>query len=70
MLKRWRLGFNSEIEYFSHRHVWVLFPSLPLNLWNLTALTAIGNLLGCFLKVDELGLKSSDRRMARVLVVR
>jgi hypothetical protein len=39
-----------------------------LNLWNITTLTVIGNLLGRFLKVDEAGLKSTDKRLARVLV--
>jgi hypothetical protein len=68
MLKRWRTGFNPSSEYFSYRHVWVLLPGLPLNLWNLPVLKAIGNLLGRFLKVDETCLLSTDKRMARVLV--
>jgi hypothetical protein len=50
MLKWWRTSFNLSSEYFSYRHVWVLLPGLPLNLWNLPVLTAIGNLLGHFLK--------------------
>jgi len=49
-------------------HVWVLFPGFPLNLWNVPALTAIGNLLGRFLKIDEACLHSTDKRLARVLV--
>jgi len=56
------------MEYFSHRHVWVLLPGLPLNLWNISALTAIDNLLGRFLKVDEAGLKGTDKRMVKVIV--
>jgi hypothetical protein len=68
MLKRWRTRFDPATEYFSHRHVWVLLPGLPLNLWNKNALMAIGNLLGHFLKVDERGLHAPDKHMARVLV--
>jgi hypothetical protein len=68
MLKRWRTGFDPATEYFSFRHVWVLLPGLPLNLWNTSALTAIGNLLGHFLKIDEASLHSIDKRLARVLV--
>jgi hypothetical protein len=68
MLKRWRTWFDPATEYFSFRHVWVLLPGFPLNLWNKTALMAIGNLLGRFLKIDEACLLSSDKRMARVLV--
>jgi hypothetical protein len=48
--------------------VWVLLPDLQLNLWNKTALMAIGNLLDHFLNVDESSLLSPDKHMARVLV--
>jgi hypothetical protein len=41
MLKHWRTGFDPVKEYFSCRHVWVCLPSLSLNLWNHSALTAI-----------------------------
>jgi len=34
MLKRWRLGFNPSTEFFILRHLWVLLPGLPLQLWN------------------------------------
>jgi hypothetical protein len=59
MLKRWRTRFDPATEFFSLRHVWVLLPGFPLNLWNKKALMAIGNLLGRFLKVDEKGFTSS-----------
>jgi hypothetical protein len=36
-LKRWCTGFNPTTDYFSHRHIWVLLPGLPLNLWNKTS---------------------------------
>jgi hypothetical protein len=68
MLKRWRPSFNLATDYFSYRHIWVLLPGFPLNLWNIKALTAIGNILGCFLKVDKVGLKSSNKILAKVLV--
>jgi hypothetical protein len=68
MLKRWHTAFDPTIEYVSHRHIWVLLPDLPLNLWNRTALKAIGNLLGRFLKVDEACRLSSDKRLAQILV--
>jgi hypothetical protein len=38
MLKRWRLAFNPDTDYFQHRHLWVLLPGLPLHLWNEEAL--------------------------------
>jgi hypothetical protein len=68
MLKRWRLGFNPTTEFFPHRHVWVLLPGLPLQLWNQQALKLIGASLGRFLCVDQNSLDASDRRMARIYV--
>jgi hypothetical protein len=53
MLKRWRFSFDPVNDYFQHMHLWVLLPGLPLNLWNEKALSAIGNALGRFIKVDE-----------------
>jgi hypothetical protein len=38
MLKRWRLAFNPDSEFFQRRHLWVLLPGLPLYLWNKDAL--------------------------------
>lgn len=68
MLKRRCTGFDPATDYFSHCHVWVFLPGLPLNLWNKPSLRAIGNLLCRFLMVDEKGLNSQDKRMAQVLV--
>jgi hypothetical protein len=68
MLKRWRLSFNPSTEYFSYRHLWVLLPGLPLQLWNQQALELIGSSLGRFLTVDTASLASSDRKMAKIMV--
>jgi hypothetical protein len=68
MLKRWRFGFNPSTEFFSHRHLWVLLPGLPLQLWNQQALELIGASLGRFLRVDTNSLAAPDRRMAKIYV--
>lgn len=68
MLKRWRFSFDPVNDYFQYRHLWVLVPGLPLNLWNEKALTAIGNALGRFIKVDEHALSAPERRMGKILV--
>jgi hypothetical protein len=68
MLKRWRVHFNPNTKYFSFLHIWVLLPGLLLQLWNSRALEEIGNVLVCFIKVDEYALRSTDKRMAKVLV--
>jgi hypothetical protein len=67
MLKRWRIRFDPTTEYFSFRHLGTT-SGLPLQLWNAKALEAIGNVLGRFIKVDEVALHSQDKRMERVLV--
>jgi hypothetical protein len=41
---------------------------LPLYLWNVKALEAIGNVLGKFIKVDEEALQAADKKMCKVLV--
>jgi hypothetical protein len=68
MIKIWRLSFNPATEYFSFRHLWVLLPSLPLQLWNLRALEAVGNCIGHFISVDDGALRSTDKRMVKILV--
>jgi hypothetical protein len=68
MLKRWRLGFKPSSEFFSHRHLWVLLPDLPLQLWNQQALELIGSAIGRFLRLDPSTLSASDRKMARIYV--
>jgi hypothetical protein len=68
MLKRWRLAFNPDTEFFQLRHLWVLLPGLPLHLWNEGALTAIGNSLGTFIALDTQLLSGPLRKMGRVLV--
>jgi hypothetical protein len=66
MLKRWRLDFNPSTNHFTYRHLWVLLPGLPLQLWNQQALELIGTSLGRFLKVDRHSLASIDRRMVKI----
>jgi hypothetical protein len=68
MLKRWRLAFNPDTDYFQHRHLWVLLPGLPLFLWNEGALKAIGASLGTYIAVDPQSLSGPVRKMGRVLV--
>jgi hypothetical protein len=68
MLKRWRMAFNPDTDYFQHRHLWVLLLGLPLFLWNEGALRAIGDSLGKFIAIDPQSLTGPMRKMGRVLV--
>jgi hypothetical protein len=68
MLKRWRLAFNPDTDFFQLRHLWVLLSGLPLHLWNEGAIRAIGNSLGKFIAFDTQSLNGPLRKMGRVLV--
>jgi hypothetical protein len=68
MLKRWRLAFSPDSDYFQLRHLWVLLPGLPLHFWNFEACKAIGNSLGKFISLDPVTLTGSSRKMAKILV--
>jgi hypothetical protein len=68
MLKRWRMEFNPDNDYFPLRHLWVLLPGLPLHFWNEDALREIGNSLGKTITVDTSSRSGSSRLLGRVLV--
>lgn len=68
MVKRWYIGFNPDKDFFQKRHIWVLLPRLPLQLWDREAFVAIGNELGHFLFVEENLIKQEDKRMGKLLV--
>jgi hypothetical protein len=61
-------SLRPDDKYFQHRHLWVLLPGLPLQLWNEGALAAIGNSLGTFITVDRLTLSAPNRKMGKILV--
>lgn len=62
------LGFNLVNRVVSKRHLWVLLPGLPLQLWSEEILELIANQLGKFMSVEKVSMCGEDRKMARVLV--
>jgi hypothetical protein len=68
MLKRWRVAFDPDTDYFPQRHLWVLFPGLHVHLWNEGALKAIGDALGTFIALDYQSLKAQSRKVGKILV--
>jgi hypothetical protein len=68
MIKRWRLAFNPDTEFFPFRHIWILLPGLPWYLWNVGALKATGNSLGKFIMTDERSLSSFVPKVGKVMV--
>jgi hypothetical protein len=68
MLKRCRVVFDPLTEYFQHKHLWVLMPSLPLHFWNEGSIQAIENSLGSFITVDNPSLSAKLQKLGKILV--
>jgi len=67
MLKKWRVAFNPETEYFYFLHFWILLPGMPLYIWNEGALKAIGEALGSFILVDKEVMLSNSCKVCKIL---
>jgi len=68
MLKRRRISFDPSEDYFRLWHFLVLFPSLPLYLWNEKAFEPVGNTLGWFVSVNSNALVEPVKKVENVLV--
>lgn len=68
ILKRWHMGFNPVSEKIWFRHIWVLLPDFPLEMWHREGFTAVENHLGRFLHINEGTLNGMDRQVGQVLV--
>jgi len=50
----WFPSFNPITTSISTARVWVRFPNLPLHMWNLSSLTAFGNILNrCYCQSED-----------------
>jgi len=47
-MKPWNPSFDPSTTIITSTPIWARFPSLPLHLWNLSSLKAIGNAIGKF----------------------
>ncbi|PNY01876.1 hypothetical protein L195_g025179 [Trifolium pratense] len=61
LVQRWRKMFLQSAATMKKVAVWIRIPRLPLELYNDTFLTRIGNALGTMLKVDRLTRFRVDR---------
>jgi hypothetical protein len=68
VLQRCHLAFNPHSEPILKRHLWLFLLGLPLHLWTKEVLADIANTVGRFISVDEDGLFTLNRKMARVLL--
>lgn len=64
----WFADFDANIMKISTMPVWVRLHNLPLHFWHHLVLTAIGNTLGKFLKVDEDRVSRGIFSFARICV--
>ncbi|CAJ2655371.1 unnamed protein product [Trifolium pratense] len=68
LVQRWRKMFLQSAATMKKVAVWIRIPRLPLELYNDTFLTRIGNALGTMLKVDRLTSIHSRGKFARICV--
>ncbi|KAH9295953.1 hypothetical protein KI387_039541 [Taxus chinensis] len=68
VLKPWFPAFNPITESFACKPVWIRMPHLPLQFWDRTCLTAIGNTLGHTLFIDPQTTGFTHTTFARILV--
>ncbi|KAF9611587.1 hypothetical protein IFM89_033591 [Coptis chinensis] len=67
-LSKWSPNFSTEKETQSHAAVWVRFPGLPLEYWEIRNLLALGRAVGRPIHVDETTAKRELGYYASVLV--
>jgi hypothetical protein len=68
MHETWTPSFDPVIDSLSTTLVWVILPNLPLHLWGLPSLRAIGNALGKFHYRSEETKNYSTTTYARICV--
>lgn len=67
-IKRWHLNFDPLKENQTLRHIWMLIPGLPIELWTEDVIKGIADSVGRFVRFDKQNLFGMDRRYAKVMV--
>ena len=67
-LKRWLINFNPSREKQTRRHIWMLLPSFPLELWTKDVLEGLENSVKKIIMVDKNSLHGMNKMVARVMV--
>lgn len=67
-LYRWHIGFHPTRNAPCHHLVWVKMPSLPLEFWTVSALSAIGDNIRKCRFVDTKCMGHYDKRITWILV--
>lgn len=65
---KWRPNFVPSDQHVSTTLVWILFPKLPMEMFNTAALTRLGNVLGRTIKVDTTSKDATRGKFAWVCV--
>ena len=68
VLWNWLVDFKPLTQKVYKRHLWVLFPWIPIQFWTEDLLIKINNHLWNFIVVEKVVLWSGDKRMAWVMV--
>lgn len=67
-LKRWHVNFDPLKESQGIRHLWMLIPGLPIELWSEELIMGLANAVGKFIRFDKHNRCGMDRRVAKVMV--
>lgn len=67
-VKPWSPSFNPLSKPLHVRPVWFKLPHLPLQFWKDSYFEAIGNSMGCFLRVDDSTLNIGHTTFSHILV--
>lgn len=68
MVNVWTPNFNFHDEIMRAVPLWVRFPNLPLNCWDLETLSRIGSMVGVPLFADECTTRQKRVSFARFLI--
>ena len=68
ILKWWHISFNVAKERQTIRHLWMLLPRFPPELWMQNVLEELDNSVGRFIRVDKNSLYGLKKTMDRVMV--
>ncbi|XP_019264955.1 PREDICTED: uncharacterized protein LOC109242565 [Nicotiana attenuata] len=69
ILKQWTTDFDFEKEFPTEIPLWIRFPKLPLNCWDVNSLSRIASSIGTPMYADECTAKQLRVSYARMLMV-
>jgi len=66
LLKKWHSMFDPRNEPLFIQKVWVMMPSLQIELWNKEILKKLGNSLEMFIELEEILERKEDKIIIKI----